>query len=176
MSGYPRVRIRHIRASRGADVTLLVYDERADVGHVLNPAIATVYELADGTRSTVQIAAELSRRTDLPADERIVELALQELDEAHLLEAGGEDGEGTDRPRVSRRDLMSQLALATTAVLFLPTLVSVTELSRVARYSPRLGGSGNGYYYGGYGGGADYYHGYGHDAEDDDAGDELAVA
>ena len=50
--------------------------------HALNETAAIVFDLCDGTTSRATMVAEVARRTGLPADESIVELALTELADA----------------------------------------------------------------------------------------------
>lgn len=127
----PRSRTTHVRVTRNPDGGLLVYDVRSDAGHVLNQAVGLVYELADGQRSVQEIAALLPEMVGLPADDEIVILSLQQLDEACLLEseaAAAQEPEG----RISRRGLMSRLSLAAGAMALLPALDSIGGLSRAA--------------------------------------------
>jgi hypothetical protein len=141
MAQLPRSRTAHVRTSRGEHGALIAYDVRNDAGHVLNATSAAVYELADGTRSVRDIARKLAERTGVPVDDDVIQLALQDLAEAKLLETP---------PAVTRRDLMRRLALSATAAALLPSLGSIDNLSHAIAPAPRLVGSssqaGPGYY------------------------------
>jgi hypothetical protein len=67
------------------------------------------------------MAAEIHRRTGLPADEEIVDLALSELVETGLVTL--DDPES--RPAATRRALIRRLALSSTLALMLPVVESV---------------------------------------------------
>lgn len=159
MSQLPRSRTAHVRTSRGELGALIAYDVQNDAGHVLNAMAAAVYELADGTRSIGAIARVLGERTGVRVDEGVVHLALQELAEANLLEAGPA---APSSGGVTRRDLMRRLALSATAAALLPGLGTIDNLSHAIAPAPRLVGSsdqeGPGYYWQpyGYGGPSPY--------------------
>jgi DNA-binding MarR family transcriptional regulator len=79
MSGFACARRDGVLSERlGEEIVL--YDQEADTAHCLAPALAAVWEHADGTRSDTQIA----HATGL--DERDVADALDQLREAGLLE------------------------------------------------------------------------------------------
>lgn len=120
----PQARRNQLRTETSAEGGLVIYDQQTDAGHVLNPTLAAVFELADGTRSVPEIAQLLAERGELPADEEIVPLALQELDQAGLLERTGPPG-----PKVSRRKLLSRLAMGAPAAALLPGIDSITGLA-----------------------------------------------
>lgn len=136
MSSSPRARTTDVRVSKGPEGDLLVYDVRADAGHVLNPSVGTVYELADGSRSVRDLAAMLPELVGLPADEEIVLLALQELDEADLLESVA-----PSVPHISRRQLIGRLTLAAGIVALLPALDSISGLSKASAQAKGVGTS-----------------------------------
>jgi hypothetical protein len=119
----PQARRSQLRTETSAEGGLVIYDQQTDAGHVLNPTSAAVFELADGTRSVPQIAQSLAERGELPADEEIVLLALQELDQAGLLELTGPSG-----PKVSRRKLLSRLAMGAPAAALLPGIDSINSM------------------------------------------------
>ena len=64
---------------------LLVVNEATQEAHALNETAAIVFELCDGETSRAAMAAEVARRTGLPADESVVALAVAELAEAGLV-------------------------------------------------------------------------------------------
>lgn len=89
--------------------------------HAINQSAAVVYELCDGKTSKSEIAAEVHRRTGLPADEEIVDLALAELVDAGLVVL--DDAE--PRSTITRRSLIRRLALSSMAAMMLPVVETV---------------------------------------------------
>ena len=89
-------RVDGLLVERSGD-ELLVHRESTDEAHALNETAAIVFDLCDGATSQVEMAAEVARRTGLPADENIVDLAL-----AELLDAGLVVIEDMRRPEISR--------------------------------------------------------------------------
>lgn len=96
---------------------VIVYDLDRHQAHCLNPTAAAVFRHADGEHSRAQIAAHLGA-AGRPGTE-IVDFALQQLGDAHLLEnvpsveAGG----------LSRRDVVRRVGLG--AAVLLPLVTSV---------------------------------------------------
>ena len=77
-------RVEGVQIERAAD-EILALKEGSLEAHALNQSAAVVYELCDGSTSKSEMAAEIHRRTGLPADEEIVDLALSELVETGLV-------------------------------------------------------------------------------------------
>ena len=77
-------RVERVQIERAAD-EILALKEGSLEAHAINQSAATVYELCDGNTSKSEMAAEIHRRTGLPADEEIVDLALSELVETGLV-------------------------------------------------------------------------------------------
>ena len=112
-------RVDGLLVERSGD-ELLVHRESTDEAHALNETAAIVFDLCDGATSQVDMAAEVARRTGLPADENIVDLALAELVDAGLVVI-----EDRRRPDISRRSLIRALALPVAAVALLPVVETV---------------------------------------------------
>ncbi len=74
--------------------------------HALNQSAATIYDLCDGNTSKSEMAAEIHRRTGLPANEEIVDLAFAELVETGLVVLNDVDARST---------LIQRLALSSDA-------------------------------------------------------------
>jgi hypothetical protein len=89
--------------------------------HALNRSAAAVYQLCDGKTSKSEIAAEIRRRTGLPADAEIVDLALAELVDAGLVVLD----DPAARPAITRRSLIRRLALTSMAAMMLPVVETV---------------------------------------------------
>jgi len=98
-------RVAGVHIERSADEILALRHGSMEA-HALNQSAAAIYDLCDGKTSKAEMAAEVHRRTGLPADEEIVDLALSELAEAGLvvLDAGS-------KPGVTRRALIRRLTL-----------------------------------------------------------------
>jgi hypothetical protein len=99
---------------------MLVLKPSTNEAHALNETAATVFDLCDGTTSPAEMAAEVTRRTGLPADESIVQLALTELSDAGLIvldESGG--------LALPRRALIRKLALPVAAIALLPVVETI---------------------------------------------------
>jgi hypothetical protein len=129
-----RIKTEGFRIRRTDDGGMLVFDERADVGHVLNPSVSVVYDLCDGTRSVADMARYVAAETGLPADEEIVVLALAQLREAGLL---GESEETTAslasvNTGLTRRSLIKRLAVGAGALTLLPAIDSIANVSKLA--------------------------------------------
>jgi hypothetical protein len=111
---------------------LIVYDPVTDAGHLLNPATAAVFEACDGRATIDEIARRVRERTGLPADAGIVELAVGELDEAGLLIPDATSPAGG----MSRRALITRLALGAGAIALLPMVETVVGSSQLAAATP----------------------------------------
>src|SRR5215468_4185899 len=91
---------------------ILVYDLERHKAHCLNPAAAFVFKHANGERTVAELTRLLRREVSPSADPSWVELALQHLDKANLLEPG------TERPRtrgLSRRDMLKRAGIGLAA-------------------------------------------------------------
>src|SRR5215208_7820785 len=103
-------RVEGVRLDRAGDEILAVKVDTWEA-HALNQSAAAVYDLCDGKTSKAEMAAEIQRRTGLPADEEIVDLALAELVDAGLVVLD----EPEPPPTVTRRSLIRRLALSSAA-------------------------------------------------------------
>jgi hypothetical protein len=113
-------RVEGVEIERTAD-EILALKEGSLEAHAINQSAATVYDLCDGNTSKSEMAAEIHRRTGLPADEEIVDLALSELVETGLVML--DDLES--RSPVTRRALIRRLALSSTLAMMLPVVETV---------------------------------------------------
>jgi len=102
------------------DGEVLVVKESSHEAHALNEAAAVVFDLCDGSMSHAAMAAEVARRTGLPADESVVALALADLVEAGLVVLDDEE-----TPVITRRSLIRGLALPAAAIAMLPVVETV---------------------------------------------------
>jgi hypothetical protein len=83
--------------------------------------------LCDGRTSKSEMAAEIHRRTGLPADEEIVDLALSELVETGLVTLDDPESQSAG----TRRALIRRLALSSTLALMLPVVETVVVPAEV---------------------------------------------
>src|SRR5262245_31653581 len=78
------------------------------------------------------MAAEIQRRTGLPADEEIVDLALAELVDAGLVVLDDPEPRST----VTRRSLIRRLSLSAAAMMMLPVVETILVPPQTAAQSP----------------------------------------
>jgi hypothetical protein len=110
----------------------VVYDKERDRVHCLNPTAAFVFRHCDGRTSPRSLARRLRERFGLPADERVVAYALDQLDCARLLEQGGD----APAPQLSRRELARRLGLIG-ALALVPAVTSIVAPTPAAAASCR---------------------------------------
>jgi Coenzyme PQQ synthesis protein D (PqqD) len=113
-------RVEGVQIERAADEILAVKTGSLEA-HALNQSAAAVYELCGGETSKSEIAAEIRRRTGLPADDEIVDLALAELIDAGLVVLDDPEPRST----VTRRSLIRRLALTSVAAMMLPVVETI---------------------------------------------------
>ena len=112
---------------------LVVYDLERDRVHRLNPTTALIWRHCDGQTTVAELAALLETAVSLPASERIVALALDQLARARLLRerpAGSREA-----ARISRREAIAA-GLAGAAALLLPGCDSITAPAPHVGLSP----------------------------------------
>ena len=100
---------------------VLVYDLDRHRAHCLNPTAAAVFRRCDGQTSVREIARGLHKGGAGSASEAAVWLALERLDQVHLLEAPLREAPGA--PGLSRRELIRRAAVL--SGLLLPAITSV---------------------------------------------------
>ena len=100
----------------------VVYDLHRHKAHCLNPTSAFVWKQCDGKSSIAEIAALLPRELDLPPDEEIVRLALERLEQVHLLREPVLEPESA---RLSRRDVARRVGLVGGLATLLPVVTSI---------------------------------------------------
>jgi len=106
------------------DGQVLVYDPKSETIHLLDATTAQVMEiLRDHTLTAEEAAAELSRRTGAASNAALLELALEELRKAELLD---EQPVSSPRPGVSRRELLRKATFAGAAAALIPTIVTLS--------------------------------------------------
>ena len=115
----PRAR-KHRLVIKELENETLVYDLDRDKAHCLNETAARVWKYCDGETSISAIAKRINEQKAFGGDERVVWLALEQLEKFDLLEASPK------RPAflagVNRRRLMKDVGLA---ALALPLIMSI---------------------------------------------------
>lgn len=116
----PRARREGLIVRELPDETL-VYDLERDCAHCLNQTAAFVWQHCNGRNTTREIAVALRKKFDQPADEKLVWLALDQLDRSHLLASAL-----TPRSQIgklTRREAVRALGL--TAAVAVPVVASI---------------------------------------------------
>ena len=83
---------------------LMIYDQKRNQAFCLNQKAAFVWQHCDGKTTVAEIAAKLALALDEPADEKIVQFALQSLSQDGLLEPSSLPSFGSDGYDASRHD------------------------------------------------------------------------
>ena len=100
---------------------VLVYDLVRDKAHCLNRTAALVWNYCDGKTSVEEMTGRLNKELQAPIDERVVWLALNQLDKNHLLE------ESVASPPamagINRREVIRALGVA--AIVAVPVITSI---------------------------------------------------
>jgi hypothetical protein len=103
---------------------LLVFNDISAEAFALNETSAIVYDLCDGSTSIADMVPRLAEATGLPADQGVVELAIEELVDAGLIEL-----EASGPPAIGRRSLITKLGLTAAAAAALPLVESVVTVT-----------------------------------------------
>lgn len=102
----------------------IVYDRLRDAAHSLSGVAGYVYHHADGVHSLADLTAGMSTALAVPADPRVVEAALWQLERAHLLEPPAVSAVAP-RP-ISRRDAVRRFGVAALALASVSSIVAPT--------------------------------------------------
>jgi len=102
------------------DEELVVYDRTNHQAHRLNATAARVWRLCDGRTGVSEIATAIAAGSSTPADERVVWLALEQLDAADLL---AEPEAPADA--LTRREAVRRAARVAAVALLLPVVASI---------------------------------------------------
>ena len=101
---------------------LVVFDQARQRLHVLNRSTAVVWRHCDGRHTVAELVELVGHELGAPADESLISLALEQLDEARLLEERLARAPGEDN--LSRREMLHRAATALAAGVLLPTVTS----------------------------------------------------
>jgi hypothetical protein len=108
----------------------VVYDQARLEAHCLNRVATFVWKHCDGRTSTPEMVKLLRAEMDVPADETMVGLVVEQLEELHLLVEQVRRTEGVARP--SRRHVARRLAVLGLAGLIV-TIPVPTALAASSR-------------------------------------------
>ncbi|MGD8894444.1 MAG: PqqD family protein [Acidobacteriota bacterium] len=117
---------------------VVVYDQERHEAHCLNRTAALVFRNADGRRSVTDLAALLSPES-APGAEGLVEMALEQLSGAHLLENAPPP---VPEAALARRDVMRRVGIG--AAVLLPLVSSVLAPSPAEAAATCVDGNGGG--------------------------------
>jgi hypothetical protein len=116
---------------------LLVYDEQRDLACRLNQTAATVWRASDGQRTVEDLVEVLREQIGDAADEDLVMLTLDRLEESGLLDSGYPERD-SDQTAVSRRRFLGRVGVAGAAAMVLPVVDTIVAPT------PAAAASGNG--------------------------------
>jgi hypothetical protein len=129
---------------------LLVYDLKRHKAFCLNNTAATVWKNCNGKRTVSDLAAALNNEHHSPADEKVIWLALDQLEKSYLLETRTTRPVGL--PPISRRSLI-RAGIVTAVTLPLVTMITspvaaqgatpITAVVCTGRHQMDPGGCGN---------------------------------
>lgn len=122
MTSLPRLRTGLL--CNELDGQVLVYDPQSETIHLLDATTARVMEiLRDRLLTAEEATADLSRRTGAASNAALLELALEELRNAGLLD----DQPSSTAPNgITRRDLLRKASFAGAAAALIPTIVTLS--------------------------------------------------
>lgn len=100
------------------DAEVILYDEKSQKAHQLNQTAAFVWQHCDGTRTVAELASLLHREMDLPEDQQLVQLALDQLQKQNLLKTST----GID---VTRREAVKRLRGLGIAMAVIPAVFTI---------------------------------------------------
>jgi hypothetical protein len=128
----PRARKSHI-FTENLPGEVILYDKTNDKVHCLNKTAAAIWESCDGTKSVDDLAHIVEAKFGVSADRKLVPQALEELEEAGLLEAGSVMVPGAGL--TSRREAVGKIAMAGTALVV--TIVAAAPAAHASAGAPK---------------------------------------
>jgi hypothetical protein len=117
------------------DDETLVYDLETDKAHCLNDTAARIWKSCDGQTTVAAIAEQLSSPGQIPVDENVVWLALDQLEKFKLLDEA--PAKPASLSGLTRRQMVARLGIAAVA---LPAIVSIVSPHAAAQGSLRQPG------------------------------------
>jgi hypothetical protein len=104
------------------DGEILIYDQKTDKAHCLNPTAAKVWNYCDGETPLADACSALSHDLETPVDEKLVWYAVDQFSKDNLLEKEIELP-AFIIPGMNRRQMVRTLGLA--AVVAVPLVTSI---------------------------------------------------
>jgi hypothetical protein len=109
---------------------VLVYDLVREKAHCLNPTAALVWKYCDGDKTVKQIKDSIEKETQTTVDERLVWLALEQLQAFDLVV--GEIQRPPVLKDMSRRELIRRIGVTAVAI---PVIISIVAPTAQAQAS-----------------------------------------
>ncbi len=132
MNALPRVRPGLLR--HHLDGQVLIYDAREDRVHLLDPTTGYVFELLEQEGRTREgIVGELATRMDAVESDSMLQLSLDELRKADLLDDATKHVPALSE--INRRELLRKVGLAGAAALLVPAIATLTATPAYAQAS-----------------------------------------
>jgi hypothetical protein len=119
------------------DDELVVYDQEHDRAHSLNRTATLVWRNCDGNRNVTELAAVLRREGISIADDELVQLTVDYLLRAGLIEGGAP--RPASETRLARRQLLDRIGVVGVGSLVLPVIETLTAPQAVAAASTGSG-------------------------------------
>jgi hypothetical protein len=114
---------------------VVLYDKTHDKVHCLNKTAAAVWENSDGSKTVDELTRVVEAKSGAPADRKLVLQALEELEEAGLMEAGSAVVAETGLP--SRREAVGKMVMAGSALV--ATIVAAAPKAHASQDPPKGG-------------------------------------
>jgi len=111
---------------------VVLYDKTHDKVHCLNKTAAAVWENSDGSKTVDELTRAVEAKSGAPTDRKLVLQALEELEEAGLLEAGSAVVAETELP--SRREAVGKMVMAGSALV--ATIVAAAPEAHASATAP----------------------------------------
>jgi hypothetical protein len=124
------------------DGMMVFYDEERHRAHSLNRAASLVWRHCDGKTSAAEVARLLQEELNLPADEAVVRLALEQLEKAHLLRHRLSPPQ--EASPISRRSVIRRLGIAGALATLLPMVITTAARPSNSHKSVDKGNNGVG--------------------------------
>ena len=128
---------------------LLVYDLKRHKAFCLNKTATTIWKNCNGKRTVADLAAELGKDHDYPVDDKVIWMALDQLEKSNLLQANVAGPAGfapISRRRVLRAGIATAIALPIVTMIAAPTAQAagtpITSSTCQGRHNSDPGGCG----------------------------------
>ena len=110
---------------------VVLYDKTRDKVHNLNKTAAAVWENSDGSKTVDELTRVVEAKSGVPTDRNLVLQALEELEDAGLMEAGVVREAGLP----SRREAVGKMVMAGSALV--ATIVAAAPKAHASQDPPK---------------------------------------